>query len=162
MCITWCPGPESNRYAPFGSIGFSYHYSFHYQIALFVVWTIPSPYLSILGARRLVSTRSISLFANGASLGINILQSSPNLTGSTSTVSSRALKFLQVRGVYQFHHPGNTLYYTDNFLSVNTFLSSFIFSTNLRFTMFFNPGSHFNATVINSFRTRLRRLKSTS
>ena len=72
--------------------GFSYHYSFHYQIALFVVWTIPSPYRSILGARRLVSTPSLSLFANGAWLGISILQPSPNLTGSTSTVSRRALK----------------------------------------------------------------------
>jgi len=24
---------------------FTYHYSFHYQISLFVVWTMPSPYL---------------------------------------------------------------------------------------------------------------------
>ncbi len=60
---------------------------------LFVVWTIPSPYLSILGARRLVSTPSLSLFANGAWLGISILKPSPNLTSSTPTVSSRALKF---------------------------------------------------------------------
>ena len=132
VSYVWCPEPESNRYAPFGSIGFSYHYSFRYQIALFVVWTIPSPYLSILGARRLVSTRSLSLFANGASLGINILQSSPNLTGSTSTVSSRALKFLQVRGVYQFHHPGNILF-TISCCSMKSILHDLVILSTLVF-----------------------------
>jgi hypothetical protein len=85
--------PSRTRTGTPESEGFSYHYSFHYQIALFVVWTIPSPYLSILGARRLVSTPSLSLFANGAWLGIGILKRSPNLTGSTSIVSNRALKF---------------------------------------------------------------------
>jgi hypothetical protein len=61
--------------------------------ARFVVWTIPSPWPSAVGAARLVSTPSRSECSVRAWLGIAMLQGSPNLSSSASPVSRRALKF---------------------------------------------------------------------
>ena len=55
----------------------------------FVVWTIPSPWHSAVGAARLVSTPS----RFRAWLGIAMLKVSPTLSSSASPVSRGALKF---------------------------------------------------------------------
>ena len=85
--------------------GLTYHYSFHYQIALFVVWTIPSPQW---GVCRLVSTPSRCR----AWLGIAILQGSPNLTDSTSSIAAGALLFSLKSAALPAELTSHTFYYT--------------------------------------------------
>ena len=66
--------------------GFSYHYSFRYNIN--VVWTLPSSLLFALDAHRQVSTPS---YFNRLGSVLPLSEVSPTLMRSTSFVSERAL-----------------------------------------------------------------------
>lgn len=76
---------------------FSYHYSFHYPYGL---WS--GLYLHHSICLRCLPS-SLYTFPYGLR-SVLAVKPSPNLTGSTSTISSGALKFFQVCCVYLFHH----------------------------------------------------------
>ena len=82
---------------------FSYHYGFHH---LHILWS--GLYLHHIFQFRCSPSSLYTFLFSKASLGITILQASPNLRNSTPKVSQWALKLYSSLSCLPFHHSGIT------------------------------------------------------
>ena len=107
---SWCGRRDLNPHRPCGPTDFRTHLRLSPPLlssAGFGVWTIPSPCPDFAPGVRCCpsSLYTFPAISGRAWLGIAMLQGSPILSSSASSVSRRALKFFtQVRCVCRFRH----------------------------------------------------------